>query len=67
MKCPDLAFLQLEWPGGFRYGRAVRARGRDAHVAAMPPGEIPDGEVPIIYDDESGSAFSVPADDISPR
>ncbi len=52
------------WPCGFSDGQAVVHQGKNAHVVAVPIGAAPNGEVPIMYDDEGGCFVTVPADDL---
>ena len=59
--------VNTEWAGGFKAGEAVTHQQRDAHVLAVPAEKIPPGEVPIMYDDESGGFVTVPADDLEKR
>lgn len=60
-----------EWPGGYREGMAVihLAGGyeRFAHVVAVPKEVVPDGCVPIMYDDEAGCFVTPPVDDLKNR
>jgi len=61
-----------EWPAGYKDGTAVFhqvdcVHRRPAHVVAVPKRFVSAGEVPIMYDDESGCYITVPADDLSRR
>jgi len=56
-----------EWPGMYRAGMAVVHEGRTAHVVAVPKRVMPEGYVPIMYDDEEGCFVKVPADDLTRR
>lgn len=52
-----------KWPMDFLYGDPVMVRGRRARVAAAHIRDVPNGQVPILFEDRN-EFICVPADDI---
>lgn len=67
METPKFILVQRHWPGNFKAGQAVVHQDRFGHVVAVPPGVVPDGEVPVMYDNEEGCFVPIPADDLKLR
>lgn len=55
------------WPADFTDGEAVIYLSRNAHVVAVPVSLVPEGCVPVMFDDEGGCFVIAPADDLSRR
>ena len=53
-----------EWPGGYRKGDIAEYNGRKVRVVSAPPGDIPCGQVPVMYIDDGSRYFPVPIDDL---
>ena len=58
--------LQIDF-SGFRNGQSVFHMGRGAHVVAIPPSMVPEGSVPIMYDNESSCYIIVLTTEIERR
>ena len=63
----EIRTVQWDWPGDFRVGQAVVHEGRFAHVVAVPPGVVPESEVPIMYDDEENNFITTYPENLTLR
>jgi hypothetical protein len=59
--------IGFAWAGGFAMGDAVRHGERNAHVFSFPKDYVPKGMVPIVYDEDNGVFYTIPADDLDRR
>ena len=58
--------IRTDWRKGWFNGTDVVHNGRTAQVTGAPSDEVPEGEVPIIYDD-NGCYATVPAEELKER